>query len=267
MTTGARTWTEETVTLAGSRVQLVKGGSGEPLLLLHDEMGHHAWLRHHEALSRGRTLYVPSHPGYGASEHLAWIRSVRDMAGWYVEALDDLGLGAVDVVGLSLGGWLAAEMAAMCPQHFRKLVLVASPGILPPSGEVYDMFLSTAQEYMTDAVLDPAATPEFSQVCPEDPTSEQVEAWEVARQQSSLLAWKPYMYDPALPHLLRRAGRVPTMIVWGKQDPIVPLSVGEAYHRAIAGSRLEVLDGCGHRPELERPDEFVRVVEEFLAGS
>jgi pimeloyl-ACP methyl ester carboxylesterase len=267
MTTGTGTWTGEMVTLAGSKVHIVKGGSGEPLLLLHDEMGHHTRLRHHEVLARRHTLFIPSHPGYGASEHLEWIRSVRDMAGWYLDALDDLGLVGVNAVGLSLGGWLAAEMAAMCPRQFKKLVIVGSPGILPPSGEVYDMFLSTAQEYMTDAVLDPAATPEFAQVCPEDPTPEQVEAWEVARQQSSLLAWKPYMYDPALPHLLRRARTVPTMIVWGRQDPIVPLSVGEAYREAIPGSRLEVLEDCGHRPELERPEEFVRLVDEFLSGS
>ena len=267
MTAGSQTWTEETLTLAGSRVQVVKGGSGEPLLLLHDEMGHHTWLRYHEALARRHTLFIPSHPGYGTSEHLEWIRSVRDMAGWYLDALDDLGLAGVNVVGLSLGGWLAAEMAAMCPRQFKRLVLVGPPGILPPSGEVYDMFLSTAREYMTDAVLDPDATPEFDRVCPDDPTPEQVEAWEVARQQSSLLAWKPYMYDPALPHLLRRARTVPTMIVWGKQDPIVPLSVGEAYREAIPGSRLEVLEGCGHRPDLERPEKLVRLVEGFLSGS
>ena len=224
MTIGTETWTEETVTLAGSKIQLVQGGSGEPLLLLHDEMGHHTWLRYHEALAQRHTLLIPSHPGYGASEHLEWIRSMRDVAGWYLEAMEDLGLGSVDVIGLSLGGWLAAEMATMCPQQFKKLVLVDPPGIFPPSGEVYDMFLSTASEYMTDAVLDPAATPEFLQVCPDDPTPEQVEAWEVARQQSSVLAWKPYMYDTALPYLLRRARKVPTLIVWGKQDPIVPLS-------------------------------------------
>ena len=267
MATGTQTWTEETVELAGSQVQLVKGGSGEPLLLLHDEMGHHTWLRYHEALAQRHTLLVPSHPGYGGSEHLEWIRSMRDMAGWYLDALNDLGLGNVNVVGLSLGGWLAAEMATMYPQQFKKLVLVDPPGILPPSGEIYDMFLSTATEYIADAVLDPAATPEFPQVCPDEPTPEQVEAWEVARQQSSLLAWKPYMYDPALPHLLRRARKVPTLIVWGKEDRIVPLSVGEAYHEAMPESRLELIDSCGHRPEIERPEEFVKLVEEFLAGS
>ena len=265
MTTAATTWTEETVELAGSKVQLVKGGSGEPLLLLHDEMGHHTWLGYHEALAQRYTLFIPSHPGYGTSEHLDWIMNMRDMAGWYLDALDDLGLASVNVVGLSLGGWLAAEIATMWPQQFKKLVLVDSPGILPPSGEVYDMFLSTAREYMSDGLLAPEKVPEFQRVCPDEPTPEQVEAWEVARQQSSVLSWRPYMYDPALPHLLHRVRKVPTLIIWGKQDPIVPLSVGEAYRKAIQGSRLELLDNCGHRPEIERPEEFVTLVEEFLA--
>jgi pimeloyl-ACP methyl ester carboxylesterase len=265
MTTGTKSWAEQTLELGGSKVQMVKGGSGEPLLVLHDEMGPSAWLRFHEALAQRYTLLAPSHPGYGASERLGWMTSVRDMAAWYLDALDDLGLHEVKVIGLSLGGWLAAEMAAMCPHQFKKLVLVGAPGIFPPSGEVYDMFLCLAQEYVTAGVLDPANTPELRQLCPENPTPEQLEAWEVAREQSSLLTWRPYMHSPALPHLLRRVRKVPTLILWGRQDPIVPLSVGEAYHRAIQGSRLKVLEDCGHRPEVERSGEFVRLVLEFLS--
>ena len=73
------------------------------------------------------------------------------------------------------------------------------------------------------------------------------------------------MHYPGLPHLVHRLKRLPTLIVWGRQDTIVPLSAGQAYHQAIPGSRLVVLNNCGHRPEVERSDEFVREVQRFLS--
>jgi pimeloyl-ACP methyl ester carboxylesterase len=74
------------------------------------------------------------------------------------------------------------------------------------------------------------------------------------------------MHYPALPYLLPRLKRLPTLIIWGRQDPIVPLSAGQLYHNSIPGSRLSIIDNCGHRPEVEKPDEFIRLVQEFLQG-
>jgi len=267
MTTASRTWTEEILEVAGTRLQLIKGGRGEPLLILHDEMGHPGWLRFHEALAQQNTLYIPSHPSFGKSERLDWIMNMRDLAGWYLQALDDLELGPVNVVGLSFGGWLAAEMASMCPHLFKKLVLVSAPGIRPPVGEIFDMFLVVARNYITRGFADPNSTPEFQQICPETPSPEQTEAWELAREETCRLTWKPYMHDPALPYLVRRLKQLPTLIIWGREDTIVPLSAAQVYHDAIEGSRLAVLNNCGHRPEIEKADEFVRLVREFLAGT
>ncbi len=243
MATSSQTWTEEIVEAAGARVQLVKGGQGEPLLILHDELGHPGWLRVHEALAQEYTLYIPSHSGFGETERLDWIMNVRDMAGWYHEALEDMGLERMNVLGFSLGGWLAAEMATMCPHTFKKLVLVGAAGL-----------------------LDPENTPEFSQVCPEEPTPEQVEAWEVAREEACRLSWRPYMHYPGLPQLLHRLKTLPTLIIWGREDAIVPVSAGEVYHESIKDSRLVVLNNCGHHPEVEKADDFVRLVKEFLAA-
>lgn len=266
MTTSTQPFTVTMVQLRGVEVQLFKGGSGEPLLVLHDEMGHPGWRRFHEALARRRTLYLPLAPGYGKSEQLDWVMTMRDMASWFLGALDELKLGPVDTLAFSIGGWLAAEMAAMDPHMFRKLVLVAPAGIKPPKGEILDIFPLGATEYLAKSVLDPAATPEFKQVCPDQPSVEQNEEWAVAREQSCRLSWKPYMHDPALPHLLSRLKGLPTLVVWGRQDPIIPVSAGEAYHRAIAGAKLVVLEGCGHRPELEKTAEFVSAVQGFLSG-
>ena len=128
------------------------------------------------------------------------------------------------------------------------------------------MFLVVAKAYITAGFANSASAPEFQQVCPDAPSPEQVENWEMAREETCRLTWRPYMHDPALPHLLHRLKRLPTLIVWGRQDTIVPLSAGQAYHGAIPGSRLAVINNCGHRPEVERSDEFVRLVGQFLAG-
>ena len=265
ITSRTQTWTEEIHNVAGADLQLFKGGTGEPLLILHDEIGHHGWLRFHEALAQHYTLYIPSHPGFGKTPALDWIMNVRDMAGWYLQALDELGLGRINVAGFSLGGWLAAEMATMCPHQFKKLVLVGPTGIKPPVGDIFDMFLEVAKGFITAGFLDPANAEEFQQVCPDDPSPEQVESWEVAREEASRLGWRPYMYYPALPQLLGRVKELPTLIVWGKQDAIVPLSAGQVYHESIKGSRLVVLEDCGHRPEVEKSAEFVHLVQQFLS--
>ncbi len=263
MTTASRTWTEETIEVAGTRLQLVKGGTGDPLLVLHDEMGHSGWLRAYEELARNRTVYIPSHPGFGGSQRLDWVMTIRDLAGWYRGALNEIVPGPVDVVGLSLGGWLAAEMAAMCPHLFKKLVVVSAPGIRPPEGEIFDMFLVTAQPYIEAGFLHPDELPEYGELFGGDPTPEVKETREVAREQSCRLTWRPYMHNLALPHLLRNV-TLPTLIVWGKQDAIVPVSAAHAYHEAISGSRLELLDDCGHHPEIEQSEKFVQLVRDFL---
>ena len=92
MTTATSVWTEEIIEVADTRLQLAKGGDGDPLLVLHDEMGHHGALRWHDALAEGNTLHIPSHPGFGESPRMDWVMNMRDLAGWYLRALDELGL-------------------------------------------------------------------------------------------------------------------------------------------------------------------------------
>ena len=266
MTTTSQAWTEEIVELAGTSVQLVKGGSGKPLLILHDEMGHPGWMNFHEALGQNNELIIPSHPGFGDSPFLDWIMNMRDMAGWYLEALDDMGVGQINMMGFSFGGWLAAEIATMDPGRFSKLILVDAAGIKPPTGEIFDMFLVVAKEFITESFLNPEGTSEFATICPEEPTPEQAESWEVAREQACRLSWRPYMHYPALPNLLSRLKNIPTQIIWGREDAIVPLSAGQVFKDSIPGSQLAIIDNAGHRPEIEQTDEFVRIVQRFLSG-
>jgi pimeloyl-ACP methyl ester carboxylesterase len=263
-TTTSSIWQEETIDLAGTRVQLVRGGAGAPLLVLHDEFGSMPGARVYESLAGGHTLYLPSHPGFDQSPRLEWIATVRDLAAWYLRALDELALGPAPVLGLGLGGWLAAEMAAMCPHHFSRLVLVAPPGIKPPEGEIYDMFLVPSRTYIEASFHERGPDTDFASLFPEEATPEERLRLDTAREETCRLTWRPYMHDPALPHLLERVA-LPALIVWGREDAIVPPSAGEVYARSLRNARLEVLDGSGHHPHLEQPDRFLQLVRAFLA--
>ena len=174
MTTAQQTWTRHSRELAGIQTSLVSGGRGEPLLVLHDETGHPGWLRWHERLAEDFTLHIPMMPGYGGSARLEWAMNMRDMAGWYLEALDDMDVGRVSVVGFSLGGWLAAELATMNPERFNKLALVGAAGVRPPVGEIMDMFLITTPVLLRASVADADSVAEFAEICPEEPTPEQM---------------------------------------------------------------------------------------------
>ena len=265
MTTAQQTWTSRTRELAGIQTTLVTGGDGEPVLVLHDETGHPGWLQWHESLAQHFNLNIPMMPGYGGTARLDWAMSMRDMTGWYLEALDDLDLGQISVIGFSLGGWLAAELATMDPSRFKKLVLVSAAGVRPPVGEILDMFLVTMPAFLEASVKDKDSVDEFSIVSPDEPTPDLLFDWEDVREVACMLSWRPYMHNPTLPQILHRLKRVPTLLVWGRDDAVIPLSAGQRYNESIPGSRLAVLDDCGHRPELEKPAEFAEVFRGFLA--
>jgi len=265
MSTGSLTWKEGKTQVAGTSLHIIQGGSGDPLLVLHDETGQTSPLQYAESLAQDFTLHMPSHPGFGVTDRLDWIMAVRDLASWYLRVIEELKLGQVNLLGFSLGGWLAAEMACQSPQTFKKMALVAPMGIKPPTGEILDMFLIVAREYLEESFLDIATASEYQSAYPGEASPEQIEIWEQSREESARLAWRPYMYHAALPHLLRRLTDLPTLLVWGEQDGVIPVSAGKAYQQAIKGSRLETIPNCGHRPEMEQTEEFTRLVRDFFA--
>jgi pimeloyl-ACP methyl ester carboxylesterase len=265
MTDSSNGYTESTIHVGGTGVTLIRGGSGSPLLVLHEELGHPGWLSWHVDLAHDHSILVPVHPGFGPLPRADWISSVRDLAGFYSRMLRDMGPGPVDVIGFSLGGWIAAEMAAADSHQFRRMALVAPTGLRPPDGEIMDMFVVTARTYLNASVRDSASVPEFASLYGGEETPGQFEAWEDARAESARLAWKPYMHNPSLGPLLEGISGLPTLIVWGRDDTIVPLSAGHRYNQAITGSELAVFDECGHRPEIEQTPQFVNQLRGFLA--
>ncbi|MBI3247398.1 MAG: alpha/beta hydrolase [Deltaproteobacteria bacterium] len=258
-------WREETVRVAGTDLVYITGGTGAPVLVLHEELGHPGWLRWHSELARTRTVIIPHHPGFGKTPRVESVRNVRDLGNFYTKALRERSLRPVEVIGFSLGGWIAADMAASDPSQFQKMVLVAPTGVKPPQGDIMDLFILTAKAYLDASVQDIQSAPEFAKLYGGEPTPEQFEAWEDARAESARLAWVPYMFYPNFASLLENVVGLPTLLVWGKQDQIVPFSAAEVYKKSISGAELVAFDNCGHRPEVEKQAEFSQHLQRFLA--
>ncbi len=257
-------FTEEIVDVGGTKVHTLKGGSGEPLLLLHGAGGNRGWLRSVDALAEKYTVYYPSHPGYGESERPDWLETIPDMACFYTWYLETLGLEGVRAIGFSMGGWIASEIAAMCNHSFSKLMLVGAVGIKPNESEIADLFIISPAQVLDLIFHDPSQAPEYEEVYGGERTPEEVMLAESNREMAVRLCWKPYMHDPRLSSLLQRV-KIPTRMVWGKNDAIVPVECGELYKKAIKGSDLVVIDNCGHSPQVEKPSEFIKTALEFLA--
>ena len=260
---GEAVWTTEDVKLSGATLRLRKGGTGDPLLLLHHDVGSLDRLPFYDALARRFTVLIPSHPGYDGSERPGWMRGVRDIAVMYQALLASLELGKSTLIGLGFGGWIAAEMATMSPPAFRRLVLVGAMGVKPKQGEILDQALLSYIAYVRAGFEDQAA---FDRIYGADPPTPLLEQWDLNREMTFRIAWKPYMYNPTLPHLLGGV-RARSLVVWGRGDKVVPLECGEEYARALPGSRLSVVEKAGHFVDMEQPEALAKLISEFAAES
>jgi pimeloyl-ACP methyl ester carboxylesterase len=254
------TWTSETVPIAGAALHVARSGSGTPLLLLHHDIGTLENLPFYDALARRFTVLIPSHPGYDKSERPAWMRNVRDVAVVHQWLISRLGLLDVSVVGLGFGGWIAAEMATMAPRAFKKLVLVGAMGIKPEHGEIADQALVSYIDYVRLGFSDQSI---YDRLYGAETPTKTLEQWDLNREMTFRIAWKPYMYNASLPNLLGGVA-TPTLVVWGRKDRVVPLECGERYVKALPQARLEVVDGAGHFVEMEKPDELAKLVGGFV---
>jgi pimeloyl-ACP methyl ester carboxylesterase len=259
-------WTEETTKVAGTELVVIKGGSGKPLLMLHDELGYPGWMTWNEELAKERTLLIPLQPGFGKTPKLEWTRNYRDLGGFYAQVVREMKLDPVDVIGFSAGGFIAAEMAAADPKIFQHMILVAPTGIKPAEGEIADIFPMTIRSYLRKTVADPTGAEEFTKIYGGEMSPEQFELFEDARAETARLAWEPYMHNPSLPYLLAGVKNLPTLLVWGQKDSIVPRGCITAYQQAIVGAQVVEIAGAGHRPEVEKSQEFIKAVKACLAS-
>jgi pimeloyl-ACP methyl ester carboxylesterase len=250
---------ETSVTIANVRVHLFQGGSGPPLLYLHGGAPSGRWLPLHDLLAERFTVYAPDMPGFGGTEAPEWVEGMDDMLLHTRELMETLGLERPHVVGFSVGGWLAAELAVFYPEHVDRLVLAAAIGLHVDEASVADLFALSGERLSRALLYDPKEAPRLFGGAPtlEDRVRQYREFSMLAR-----LAWNPH-FDPKLRRRLRRVTS-PTLLVWGSDDRLVPPAHGEAYRDAIPGARLQLLPQCGHMVPLEQPDAFAEAILAFL---
>ncbi|HZQ02373.1 MAG TPA: alpha/beta hydrolase [Reyranella sp.] len=253
-------WTDSTYDLAGTKLHVSRGGKGKPVLVLHHETGTLDRLPFYDALASRYDVILPHHPGYSRSQRPDWMRSVRDIAVAYRGLLASLKITQAALVGLGFGGWIAAEMAGMAPADLSKLVLVGAMGIKPPQGDILDLAITGYIDYARAGFHDQKA---FDKVYGAEPSGEQLEMWDICREMSFRIAWKPYMYSQTLPHLLG-AVTAPSLVVWGDDDRVVPLSAGKRYVEALPDARLEIVKNCGHCVDMEQPEALAKLVTNFI---
>ena len=189
------------------------------------------------------------------------MRSVRDIAVVYRGLLSELKVAKPALVGLGFGGWIAAEMASMAPADLSHLVLVGAMGIKPPQGDILDLAVTGYMDYARAGFHDQKA---FDRVYGAEPSIDQLEMWDICREMSFRIAWKPYMYSQTLPHLLG-AVRAPALVVWGDDDKVVPLERRQALSRSAARRQAwRSSRSCGHCVDMEQPEALAKLVTNFI---
>jgi pimeloyl-ACP methyl ester carboxylesterase len=250
------------MTVGDVRLEVVERGHGRPVLWLHGEEGLDPDAPVLQALAAHTRVVAPSHPGYGHSPEVDSIDTVDDLAYLYLDLLAQLDTRDAVVVGCSLGGWIAAEMAVKCTARVARLVLVAPLGIKVGDREtrdIPDIFALHPDEVLRVQYHEPAR----ARIDHATLSDDRLTVIARNREATALYAWEPYFHDPKLRRRLRRIG-VPTLLLWGAADRFVAADdYGAAYRDAIPGARLETIAGAGHFPHLEQPAAVVERVRMF----
>lgn len=240
----------------GCRVHLRRGGAGDPLLFLHGASGAPLILPFMERLAERFDVLVPEHPGYGLSDEPAWLDNIHDLGYFYLDLLKALDLRGVTLVGNSMGGWMAMEIAVRDSSRLKSLVLVSPAGIAAPGVQPADIFLMSDEQLVRSLFQDPKLA-EARLAAPATP-----EALDISlknKHTTAKLAWEPRLHDPHLPKWLHRID-VPVKIIWGRQDRILPVAFLEEYRRLMPEAKTFIVENAGHLPHVEQPDEFVELV-------
>jgi pimeloyl-ACP methyl ester carboxylesterase len=248
------------ISIRGCNIALMRGGAGRPLLFLHAGGGGAGWLPFMADLAARHDVIVPEHPGFGASDTPDWLDNIQDLARFYLDFLDQLDLNNVDLVGSSLGGWVAAEIAVRNTKRLNSVTLIGSAGIHVPGVPQVDTFLLNDEQLIRslfddgkriEAMIAEAKRPELEDVILKNRTT------------TAKLVWQPRSYDPHLHKWLRRID-VPTHLIWGANDKLFPKDYAFAFQKLIPGSSVTIIPRSGHLPHIEQREAFVTALEGFL---
>lgn len=256
------------VRIAGAEIEVFdsgRGADGVPILYLHEGRGFFPDSRFVGLLAERRRLIAPSHPGFGRSSLPDWLDSVDDISYLYLELAERLGLARIALVGASIGGWIAAEIAAKTPSWLDRLVLVAPVGVkIGPSDrlDIPDIFAMPEAELHRLLHHDPEAMRED----PAQMSDEELRIMVRNRESLALLAWEPYAHNPKLRHRLHHV-RVPTLFLRGASDGLISAEYLAGYARLFPHARVETIAAAGHLPQREQPEAFASAVLSFLGAS
>ena len=253
------------IQLAGIRVAIEEQGSGPDLLYLHPEHYFERQQPFIDALASSWHVLAPRHPGFDGQPPPADFRSVGDLAYLYLDLLAQLDLQKVMIVGSSLGGWIALEMAVRERSRIGSLALFAPLGAKLSAREVRDFAdLNALPEDAALAQLfhDPQRNgPHYAQF-----DDQQMTALAIERQALAYYAWQPYLHNPALPRWLHRVDR-PTLLLWGASDGLVSPAYARQLAKRLPRAELQVLPACGHYPQLEAPAAVIAALGAFAAAN
>jgi pimeloyl-ACP methyl ester carboxylesterase len=243
------TFQSDTISVHGTKVLLRSAGSGPPLLFLHGAGTASGfefalpWAAHHRVL-------IPMHPGWPGSDDDPTLTTIHDLVMHYLELIDQLGIPEVDLVGLSMGGRLAAQFTAEHRRRVRKLVLVAPAGLDVPGFPLAD-FSKIAPEDVLSYLTENIPLIVSRTAAPPDP-----------REGVSFARLLPSIMDTQFTRWLHRL-TIPSMLVWGEQDRTTPIQQAEAWLKFAPGLQLHKVPGAGHLVLDEKP-EVVEAIGQFL---
>src|SRR4051794_11768116 len=261
----------EMVMVAGAAIRLFRGGpegdGATPIVFLHGAGGHTGWMAFLDERAGRFAVFAPEHPGFGRSDDPPWLDEVADLAYFHLDLLKALDLDRVHLIGTSLGGWVAAEMAVRSTARLASLTLVSAVGITANGQTIADIFRMSDDENLRRYYADPERAARRSADLARalaDPAIMAV----VAKNRATVtrLAYRPRFHNPELGKWLHRID-VPTLLISGAADRLVPPVFGEAYRALIPGSRLVILQGAGHAPFDEQKDAFLAAFHEHVGQS
>ncbi len=254
---------DDKVEVAGLSLRYLRKGMGAPLVFIHDSLGNIGWLPLYDQLAGHFDVVVPDLPGYGRSDRPEWARSPRDLAILTWQLIDQLVLidpvseFGLTLVGIGFGGFLAAEMATMRSSSVAQLVLIGPVGIKPREGEIADQILRGCVRYGAAGFASPES---FRSLFGTDSVPDELyQLWDFSNEMTARVCWKPAMFSLELPHLLVGLD-IPTLVVFGAEDHLVPLDVGRQYVERLSEAALEVVPGAGHWVDLEAPEALVQLI-------
>ncbi|WP_042351351.1 alpha/beta fold hydrolase [Bacillus massiliigorillae] len=241
-------------------------GQGEPVVFLHNIEGL-KWNQFLDELSNHYQVYAPHLPGTGASTGLETIRDLWDLILCYYDLFDELGLESAHVIGHSLGGMIAAELAATDQSRVKQLVAIAPTGLFMEEHPIPDMFAMLPEELIRLVVLNqdsPAA--QMMRYVPED-IDERTEL--MIQRISNQVAAAKFLWpipDKGLKSRIHRI-KAQTLLIWGKQDGLIPVVYGEEFRSRIANSELKVIENASHLVDVEQTEEVITFIRDFLKTS